>query len=169
MGILDSLFGGSGGKPSPRKVATETRALETRHGEPARRYQAAERLAEWAADDPEAMDGLLGRYTINAEKETVATGSMTAAAGAPGQVLVQIDKRHSVAVPTADSDSDEPVVVERRRVRVPGQIVTEHVTIVRRGDKILSVFRPDVTQNSANWRKAGEKLGTVPIKRGIRG
>ena len=118
------------------------------------------------ANDPagnERHERLMARLerlrAINAETEVVAPSAMAAPAGAPAQVLVQIDRRHSVAVPTLASDSGEPVVVERRRVLVPGRNVTEHVTIVRQGDRILSVFRPDVTQQSANWRKAGERLG----------
>ena len=66
MGLLDSLFGGGG--PSPRKIDGTTRALKARHGEPARRYQAAERLAEWRT--PYAVDGLLSRYTVTVEAET---------------------------------------------------------------------------------------------------
>lgn len=67
MGILDGLFGGSKG-PTPRKISSSVSILQTRHGEPIRRYQAAERLAQWGT--PEAVDGLLLRYTVTAEKET---------------------------------------------------------------------------------------------------
>jgi HEAT repeat protein len=67
MGFLDALFGGDKG-PTPKKIAANATLLEKRHGEPARRYQAMEQLLEWKT--PEALDGLLVRYTVTAEKET---------------------------------------------------------------------------------------------------
>jgi hypothetical protein len=68
MGILDALFGKSGAGPSERQVAAAVKTLEFRHGEPARRYEAAERLAKW--DTPEATSALLKRFTFNAESTT---------------------------------------------------------------------------------------------------
>lgn len=67
MGFLDALFGSDKG-PTPKKIADHVGTLQTRHGEPARRYGAMEKLLEWAT--PEAVDGLLVRYTSTAEKET---------------------------------------------------------------------------------------------------
>jgi hypothetical protein len=67
MGFLDGLFGGDKG-PTPKKIQAQVSILETRHGEPARRYQAMEKLLEWGTE--EAIDGLLVRYTVTAEKET---------------------------------------------------------------------------------------------------
>jgi hypothetical protein len=39
------------------------------------------------------------------------------------------------------ADSDAPVIVERIRVMGPGQIVTRHDTVVRQGNRVLSIFR----------------------------
>lgn len=41
-----------------------------------------------------------------------------------------------------DPNSDEPVVVERKRVRTAGSVTTQTITIVRQGDRILSVIKP---------------------------
>jgi hypothetical protein len=37
---------------------------------------------------------------------------------------------------------DEPVVVEEKRYRVEGSFVTRHDTIVRKGDRIIAVYKP---------------------------
>jgi hypothetical protein len=66
MGILGKLFGSSG--PSPRQVASAVGALLMRHGEPVRRYEAADRLAAWRTT--EAIDGLLRRFSVAAASET---------------------------------------------------------------------------------------------------
>lgn len=67
MGILDALFGSST-TPSTKQVDSAVLALTRRHGEPALRYEAADRLLAWAT--PEAVDGLLKRYAVQAERET---------------------------------------------------------------------------------------------------
>lgn len=67
MGLLDSLFGGSSG-PSSRKIDAAQRALEHRHGEPARRYEAMEKLASW--NTPEATEALLKRFTFASTSTT---------------------------------------------------------------------------------------------------
>ena len=67
MGFLDGFFGGSK-EPTGKKIASAVAALQLRHGEPARRYEAADRLAEWKT--PEAIAGLLQRFTVAAASET---------------------------------------------------------------------------------------------------
>ena len=42
----------------------------------------------------------------------------------------------------ADPSSNEPVVVEHHRVRPEGTITTRTVTVVRQGDRVLSVIKP---------------------------
>jgi hypothetical protein len=41
-----------------------------------------------------------------------------------------------------DPNDPNPVVTEKRRVRVPGQPITQSVTVVRQGDRVLSVQKP---------------------------
>jgi hypothetical protein len=50
----------------------------------------------------------------------------------------------------ADSESDEPVVVERVRMRPEGSLVTRTVTVVRQGDRVLSVIKPRSHQHSVD-------------------
>src|SRR6185503_12996977 len=67
MGFLDSIFGGSKA-PSIKQVESTVLVLQRRHGEPAIRYEAADKLLSWAT--PEAVDGLLQRYTVTVALET---------------------------------------------------------------------------------------------------
>lgn len=55
-----------------------------------------------------------------------------------------------------DPDSDEPVVVEHRRVRPDGAITTRTVTVVRQGDRVLSVIAPrhPHEHRALSWPKA---------------
>lgn len=51
-----------------------------------------------------------------------------------------------------DPNSDEPVVVEKKRVRTAGAVTTQTVTVVRQGDKILGVIKPRANSHSAqSW------------------
>ena len=51
----------------------------------------------------------------------------------------------------ADPDSDAPVVVERMRARSRGSLATRRITVVRQGDRILSVIKPRSYNTSPNW------------------
>ena len=51
----------------------------------------------------------------------------------------------------ADPDSDAPVVVERMRARPRGSLTTRRITVVRQGDRILSVIKPRSYNSSPNW------------------
>jgi hypothetical protein len=51
----------------------------------------------------------------------------------------------------ADPDDPRPIVVENVRVRAGDSITTEHVTVVRQGDRVLSVIRPRDAQSSFDW------------------
>lgn len=52
---------------------------------------------------------------------------------------------------TPDPDSDEPIVVERVRARSRDSLTTRHVTVVRQGDRVLSVIKPDARQSSSDF------------------
>lgn len=67
MGLLDSLFGGNK-PPSTKQVASTVTVLQRRHGEPAFRYEAADKLLAWRT--PEAIEGLLQRFTVTVALET---------------------------------------------------------------------------------------------------
>jgi hypothetical protein len=51
----------------------------------------------------------------------------------------------------ANSESTHPVVVENLRVKPSDSIVTQHVTVVRQGDRVLSVIRPYPREGSSDW------------------
>jgi len=50
-----------------------------------------------------------------------------------------------------DPDDPHPVVTERQRVSAPGRVVTETVTVVRQGDRVLSVERPESAEHLSTW------------------
>lgn len=68
------------------------------------------------------------------------------AAAAPQQpgyeAIVEVNDSTSLRVPTT-GDGKGPIVVEERRVRRPGNITTVHDTVVRQGDQVLMIVRPD--------------------------
>ena len=74
------------------------------------------------------------------------------------QTVVRVSDTLSLAVPNDAMTGDEPVVVEERRVRDRGAITTRHVTVVRQGDRIVSVVRPESSHNGAGWDKEDELL-----------
>jgi len=51
----------------------------------------------------------------------------------------------------ADPNDPNPVVVERKRMIADGNVATELVTVVRQGDRVLSVIRPEHKESSTNW------------------
>ena len=88
-------------------------------------------------------------------------GAMPAGSGAGTQTIFQLDNRTSIAIPNDQLASDEPVVVEERRVRDRNNISTTHVTVVRQGDRILSVVRPESAHDRADWADERELLGEL--------
>lgn len=66
MSLLNELFGW-GKEPTDKKIASTVTALQRRHGEPALRYQAADRLAEWGT--PAATAALLKRFAVTVSSE----------------------------------------------------------------------------------------------------
>ncbi len=76
------------------------------------------------------------------------------------QTIVRVNERLSVAVPNSgmDAQAQAPVVVEERRVRDPGAITTRHVTVVKQGDRVISVIRPKSSHNGADWGDEAELL-----------
>jgi len=73
--------------------------------------------------------------------------------------ILRLDNRASVTIPNDRAGDEEPVVVEERRVRDRNNISTTHVTVVRQGDRILSVVRPESAHDRADWADERELLG----------
>jgi hypothetical protein len=93
---------------------------------------------------------------INATAEAPAAPER---APAGTQTILQLNKRSSIAIPNDQFLGDEPVVVEQRRVRDRNNISTTHVTVVRQGDRILSVVRPESAHDRADWADERELIG----------
>jgi len=65
--------------------------------------------------------------------------------------LQTVDQPVPVLGMTPDPDSDEPVIVERVRARSRDSLVTRHITVVRQGDRVLSVIKPRARQASSDF------------------
>lgn len=111
------------------------------------------------------MDSLEGyhRFTpvdeaaVAAEDVAPTTGDAviaTAPAGAiqsprPGVSVISGGSRYGsggVIVPTDSGASDEPIVIEKRRVQMSDSMATTHETVVRQGDRVISVRRNESSQ-----------------------
>jgi hypothetical protein len=64
------------------------------------------------------------------------------AEGTPSSTILRLDEHTSLAIPNDAAGGEGPIVVEERRVRDANSITTQHVTVVRRGDEVLSVIKP---------------------------
>jgi hypothetical protein len=58
-------------------------------------------------------------------------------------------------------DGGEPIVVERVRSRPDGSPVTRHVTIVRQGDRVLSIYAPEQRHGSTSFVDERELFDAV--------
>ena len=85
--------------------------------------------------------------------------ALPARAAAGTQTILQLNRRSSIAIPNDQLVGEGPIVVEQRRVRDRNNISTTHVTVVRQGDRILSVVRPESAHDRADWADERELLG----------
>lgn len=106
--------------------------------------------------DAQLAERLERLRAINAAGEAAAA-PVRASAGT--QTILQLSNRTSIAIPNEQLVGDEPIVVEQRRVRDRNNISTTHVTVVRQGDRILSVVRPESAHDRADWANESELLG----------
>jgi hypothetical protein len=84
---------------------------------------------------------------LNAEPVVAA---LPAAPGARGpEAVVVLNDATSVRIPAMAAEGDEPIVVEEVRVKRPGRLITVHDTVVRQGERILMVVRPDQPLNAS--------------------
>ncbi len=86
--------------------------------------------------------------------------SEPAALAAPNAapMVLELNDRTSIVIPSDQLAGSEPVVVEQVRVRDRNNISTTHVTVVRQGDRILSVVRPESAHDRADWVSESELL-----------
>jgi len=84
-----------------------------------------------------------------------AVGAPQPGAGPGGLTLRTSRGGPSVESVVGRAGGDEPVIVEKVRTRPDGSPVTRHVTIVRQGDRILSVIAPE--KNHSTTRSLDER------------
>ena len=65
----------------------------------------------------------------------------------------------SATPPIITVDGKEDRLSPGARVRDRNNISTTHVTVVRQGDRILSVVRPESAHDRADWADEGELIG----------
>lgn len=71
------------------------------------------------------------------------------APGVEPRLIIKTDERTALTIP-AEAQGAAPVVVEEMRVSDPDSISTRHVTVVRQGDRVLSVIKPASPAQPAN-------------------
>jgi hypothetical protein len=62
--------------------------------------------------------------------------------GVQPTIMIRTDERTALTIPNNAQGDEEPIVVEQMRVRNPNSITTRHITVVRQGDRVLSVIKP---------------------------
>jgi len=139
--------------PSQYRASAERVGTRDLHDYP--RYTPAESGAARSDRTAALVERIERLREINASPQT---------AGAPAPVqqthtILRLDNRASVTIPNNRAGNAEPVVVEQRRVRDRNNISTTHVTVVRQGDEILSVVRPESAHDRADWADESELLG----------
>jgi hypothetical protein len=91
----------------------------------------------------------LNGYGGIAEGYAPAAPAVAAAEAAPFEAVVAVGNKTAIRVPTTPGSSNGPLIVEEVRVRRPGQVTTVHNTVVRQGDDIVMVVRPQNTHESS--------------------
>jgi hypothetical protein len=111
------------------------------------------------------------REAANAERQHVATPRAT-------RVTRNVERRHLMERPDGtryyryssqpttvlsadaslpvDPNDPNPVVTEQRRVKVPGQVVTQTITVTRQGDRVLSVAKPQPNYHELDFPELSE-------------
>jgi hypothetical protein len=62
---------------------------------------------------------------------------------------------HGASLPV-DPNDPNPVVTEQRRVRVPGEAVTQTITVTRQGDRVLSVVKQRPRVHSIDFEELSD-------------
>ena len=80
---------------------------------------------------------------------TTAPGTIYGASWGNGAaIVVGSGGQSAVAIGSGLADSDDPIVIEKRRFHVPGTITTRTNTIMRQGGRIITVVKPIAHQSS---------------------
>jgi hypothetical protein len=80
---------------------------------------------------------------------TAVPAPQAAAEGPTSETIVQVNRGTALRIP-ATASGEEPIVVEDVRVKRKGSVRTIGDTVVRQGDKVLVVVRPDSVSGTVN-------------------
>jgi hypothetical protein len=89
---------------------------------------------------------------------TLDAATAAAPQGSGAETILQLDNRTSISIPNDQLADEDPIVVEERRVRDRNNATTTHVTVVRQGDRVLSIVRPESSSGRADWPTEEELL-----------
>lgn len=81
---------------------------------------------------------------------TEAPAPQAAAEGPATETIIQVNDRTALRIPATATD-EEPIVVEGVRVIRKHGVRTYQDTVVRQGDKVLTVVRPDARREEGNY------------------
>lgn len=129
------------------------------------RHYTPEETAKSGAETQTYLKRLDARIAqLEAINESAAPAAQREAQAATSRTrtLYQLAGRTAISVPTsggATSGSDEPLVVQQERVRDPHGIATRHVTVIRQGNRIISVVEGESTESGAQWPRFQQLTG----------
>jgi hypothetical protein len=105
-------------------------------------------VASQRADLAARLERLRERSAVTSV--TPVAAPQAAPGGAVSETVIQVNDETAVRIPVSGSD-EEPIVVEDVRVRRKDSVRTIEDTVVRQGDKVLMVVRPDSRRGRANF------------------
>jgi hypothetical protein len=130
-------------KRVPERYRSQVKTIQTGGLDDYQRFtpEDSAAVASQRADLAARLERLRERSAVTAV--TPVAAPQRAPGGTVSETLVQVDDETAVRIPVAGSDDDEPIVVEELRVLRDGSNFTVHDTVVRQGDKVLMVVRPE--------------------------
>jgi hypothetical protein len=129
-------------KRVPERYRSQVKTIQTGGLDSYQRFtpEDSAAVASQRADLAARLERLRERSAVPAV--TPVAAPQRAPEGAVTETLVQLNDETAVRIPVNSSD-EEPIVVEEVRVLRHGSNFTIHDTVVRQGDKVLMVVRPD--------------------------
>ena len=142
-------------KKIPSQYRASAERVGTRNLTDYPRYTPAENGAARSDRTAALVERIERLRAINAGEPALAASSRSGGTN----TILRLDNRASVTIPNDRMQGAEPVVVEERRVRDRNNTTTTHVTVVRQGDEVLSLVRPESAHDRAEWGSERELFG----------
>jgi hypothetical protein len=77
---------------------------------------------------------------------------------APTHTVLALDDDTSISIPNSGAADEEPIIIEQQRVMDPRASTTTTVKVVRQGDRVLSISRPNVHHSDSSWPEMSDLL-----------